>query len=62
MASTKLGICEKKQYEHSRPHQQIFECSQTMPPFPCVRWHELEVFDGDREDGMYDDRERESHD
>ncbi len=33
-----LGLCDKKQYEHSGPHECIPERGQKLPPFPCVNW------------------------
>jgi hypothetical protein len=38
MSDKQLGTCDKKQYEHAGPHERIGDCSQSMPPFPCVNW------------------------
>jgi hypothetical protein len=46
---SKLGTCDKKQYEHCGPHEQIYEVFQSMPPFPCVNWKPL-TFDTRAED------------
>lgn len=33
-----LGVCDKRQYEHCGPHQEVIEIGQTLPPFPCENW------------------------
>ena len=38
-----LGTCDKRQYEHCGPHNQIFDTCQSMPPFPCVNWKPLSM-------------------
>lgn len=34
-----LGTCDKTQYEHCGPHEEIHETGQVLPPFPCENWH-----------------------
>lgn len=41
--SDKLGMCDKRQYEHNGPHQLIPALGQNIPPFPCVNWHAVVV-------------------
>ena len=41
MSDIKLGMCDKRQYEHNGPHPQIVDWGQNHPPFPCVNWHEV---------------------
>ena len=36
-----VGTCDKRQYEHNGPHEEIREHGQRMPPFPCVNWKPL---------------------
>jgi hypothetical protein len=36
-----LGTCNKKQYEHSGPHEKVFDVCQSMPPFPCENWQPI---------------------
>ena len=40
---SKLGMCDKRQYEHNGPHELIQDHGQRMPPFPCVNWHPVEA-------------------
>jgi len=41
MSDIKLGMCDKRQYEHNGTHPQIVDWGQKLPPFPCVNWHEV---------------------
>lgn len=36
--SQELGTCDKKQYEHSGPHERVFQHEQSLPPFACQNW------------------------
>lgn len=52
--TNELGMCDKRQYEHTGPHRLIPENGQNVPPFPYVNWHA--VAEPDAEERRWSDR------